>query len=153
MPKPGAPASSLPKCNYFDQMSFLHDKTINHPLESNVGIPLNEIAFSKETAPVQPNEVIYIQTETPIASPALSSPSSNTNFEIPVAKKPREKRKRNDDVTGQTSQILEQIDSIEMELRKNQDDENEDSLFCRSLKPTLKKLPQKKHKLAKIKIS
>ena len=149
MPKPGAPASSLPKCNYFDRMSFLHDKTINHPSESNVGIPLNEIAFSKETAPVQPNEVIYIQTETPIASPALSSQSSNTN----VAKKPREKRGRNDDVTWQTSEILEQIGSIEMELRKNQDDENEDSLFCRSLKPTLKKLPPKKHKLAKIKRS
>ena len=148
----GAPASSLPKCNFFDQMSFLHDKTINVPSESNVSIPLNEIAFTKETAPVQPNESFYIEPETPIASTALSSPSSNTNFEIPAAKRPREKRKRSDDVTGQTSQILEQI-GCRMELRKNQDDENEDSLFCRSLKPTLKKLPPKKNKLAKIKIS
>ena len=63
------------------------------------------------------------------------------------------KRKRSDDTTGQTSQILEQIGSIKMDLKKNQDDDNEDSLYCRSLVPPLQKLPPRKNKLAKIKIS
>ena len=34
--KSGAPASSLPKCNYFEVMRFLHDKTANKPTESNL---------------------------------------------------------------------------------------------------------------------
>ena len=34
--KSGAPASALPKCNYFEVMQFLHDKTANKPTESNL---------------------------------------------------------------------------------------------------------------------
>ena len=155
MQKSGAPASSLPKCNYFEQMSFLHDKTMNRPSESNVSIPLNEVVPMNETATIELSDATLIQSLTPVASPAtpLSTSSSSTNFEVPSTKKPREKRKRSDDTTGQTSQILEQIGSIEMELKKNQDDDNEDSLYCRSLVPTLQKLPPRKNKLAKIKIS
>ena len=37
--KSGAPASSLPKCNYFEVMRFLHDKTANKPTESNLCLP------------------------------------------------------------------------------------------------------------------
>ena len=111
-----------------------------------------------ETAPIELSDAILTQSLTPVASPAttatpLSTSSSSTNFEVPSTKKPREKRKRSDDTTGQTSQILEQISSIEMELKKNQDDDNEDSLYCRSLVPPLQKLPPRKNKLAKIKIS
>ena len=37
--KSGAPASSLPKCNYFEVMRFLHGKTANKPAESNLCLP------------------------------------------------------------------------------------------------------------------
>ena len=39
--KSGAPASSWPKCNYFEVMRFLHEKTINKPTESNLCLPDN----------------------------------------------------------------------------------------------------------------
>ena len=151
MQKSGAPASSLPKCNYFDQMSFLHGKTMNRYSESNVSIPMNDI---NETASMELSDAIFSRSETPIASPPtpLSTSSSSANFEAPPTKKPREKRKRNEDTAGPKSQILEQLGSIEMELKKNEEDDNEDWLFCKSLVPTLKKLPPRKNKLAKIKI-
>ena len=37
--KSGAPASSLLKCNYFEVMRFLHDRTANKPTESNLCLP------------------------------------------------------------------------------------------------------------------
>lgn len=124
---------------------------MNRPSESNVFIPANEMVTINETSPTALSDAIFTQSQTPIPSPAASS-SSSTNFEVPSVKKAREKRKRSDD-TARTSQILEQIGSIETELLKNQEDDNEDSLYCRSLIPTLKKLPPRKNKLAKIKIS
>ena len=36
MTKAGATASSLPKCKYFDEMAFLHEKSCNRPSESNL---------------------------------------------------------------------------------------------------------------------
>ncbi len=155
MQKSGAAASSLPKCNYFDQMSFLHDKTLNLPTESNVSIPVNEAMAVNEIAPAELGDAIFTELQTPVVSPAtpLSSSSSSTNFEVPTAKKHREKRKRADDNTEQRNKILEQISSIDTELKNNQEDDNEDSLFCKSLVPTLRKLPPRKNKLAKIRIS
>ena len=41
MSKSGAAPSSLPKCKYFEQMRFLHDKTANRPTDSNI-IPVSE---------------------------------------------------------------------------------------------------------------
>ena len=35
----GAAASTLPKCKFFEQMAFLHEKIANKATESNVGIP------------------------------------------------------------------------------------------------------------------
>ena len=155
MQKSGAPASSLPKCNYFHQMSFLHDKTRNRPSESNMSITLNDMVPVNETAPTQLRDEILTQSLTPVASPAtpLSTSFSSTNFDVPSTKNPREKRKRSDDTARQRSKILEQIGSIETELKRNQEDDREDSLYCRSLIPTLQKLPPRKNKLAKIKIS
>eukprot|EP00112_Aurelia_sp_Birch-Aquarium-sp1_P000819 Seg10781.1 transcript_id=Seg10781.1/GoldUCD/mRNA.D3Y31 product="hypothetical protein" protein_id=Seg10781.1/GoldUCD/D3Y31 len=125
---------------------------MNRPSESNVLIPVNGMVTIDETAPIELSDAIFIQSQTPIPSP-LSTSSCSTNFEVPSTKKPREKRKRSDDTTERTSHILEQIGSIETELKKSQEDDNEDSLYCRSLIPTLKKLPPRKNKLAKIKIS
>ena len=34
-----APASSLPKCNYFEVIQSLHDKAANKPTESNLCLP------------------------------------------------------------------------------------------------------------------
>ena len=37
--KSRAPASSLSKCNYFEVMQFLYDKTANKPTECNLRLP------------------------------------------------------------------------------------------------------------------
>ena len=44
MKKSGAAAFSLPKCKYFDKMSFLHDKSCNRPSESNLQLQSTFIA-------------------------------------------------------------------------------------------------------------
>ena len=36
MTKSGAAASALPRCRYFEQMAFLHEKTTNRPTDSNL---------------------------------------------------------------------------------------------------------------------
>ena len=38
----GAAACALPRCQYFEEMRFLHENTINLPTESNVSNNLNE---------------------------------------------------------------------------------------------------------------
>ena len=140
---------------FFHQISFLHDKTRNRPSESNVSIPFNDMVPMNEAAPTELSDEILTQLLTPVASPAtpLSTSSSSTNFDVPSTKNPREKRKRSDDTARQRSKILEQIGSIETELKRNQEDDSGDSLYCRILIPTIQKLPPRKNKLAKIKIS
>ena len=39
MTRSGAAASTLPKCKFFEQMAFLHEKSANKATESNVDIP------------------------------------------------------------------------------------------------------------------
>ena len=62
MSKSGAAASSLPKCKYFEQMTFPHDKTANRPTDSNI------IPVSKET--------FWSDVCDPIAATASSVPTT-----------------------------------------------------------------------------
>jgi hypothetical protein len=43
MTKSGAAASSLPRCKYFEQMKFLHEKTSNQATESNLTYSQNSV--------------------------------------------------------------------------------------------------------------
>ena len=51
----GAAASQLPRCAYFEEMRFLHDKTSNLPTESNVPstLPLHQPAVVPHS-PINP---------------------------------------------------------------------------------------------------
>ncbi len=49
--KSGAGAQKLYKCQYFEQLMFLHEKTANKTTESNVTIITNENANQSNTAP------------------------------------------------------------------------------------------------------
>ena len=60
----GAKASILPKCKYFEQMAFLHEKTGNKPTESNV---LN----------VGTPSIVLSNTDVNI--PPVTSPASSTS--------------------------------------------------------------------------
>lgn len=150
MTKSGAAASSLPKCNYFDQMAFLLEKApMNLPTESNVLIPKPSsnacigIDLNVEPIPTPSTNNLF----TPPQSPLVHTENGN---ETVLA--PREKRKKSNE-SCERDKILKEINTIEKELRISERDECEDTLFCRSLVPTLRKLSAKKNKIAKIKIS
>ncbi|XP_057295971.1 uncharacterized protein LOC130624932 [Hydractinia symbiolongicarpus] len=149
MTKSGAAASSLPKCNYFEQMSFLYERApMNFPTESNVRIQSKENTeqtCSKESVDQPPDVDLF----TPPQSPIILNKITDNGSATVTAK--REKRKRSENAEG--NRILKELDAIEKELKAGDKEECEDSLFSRSLVPTLRKLSAKKNKMEKIKIS
>ena len=65
----GAAASTLPKCKFFEQMAFLHEKSANKATESNVDIPA------------------HYQTEHFVGSSSLCSPSFSGDIPASHSKK------------------------------------------------------------------
>ena len=117
MSRSGAASCDLPKCQYFDQMAFLHEKSANKPTESNLSDSLGNSFF------------VEVTKQTP---------------------KPVRKRQRETQETALT-QSLEDCDKL---LKTAMVEENdEDSLYCRSLIPIMRELPKRQKRLAKIKIS
>ena len=134
----GAAASSLPKCRFFDQMAFLHEKSANKSTESNVtvNIPTSEVISAPSCS-----EDNYFPLNSPTSS--LSSSSGST-------KPPSSKRKKNSIETSLTKSLMECDDALK---NISAEDKNEDSLFCKSLIPILKDLPLQKRRYAKVKMS
>ena len=141
MLKSGAAATSLPKCNYFEQMAFLHEKTVNRPTESNLCSPSPGEQFM---------ENMYMGN-------VLSSPSSDVfsppPSPVPITKKAEKRKRGKSEEDDSISRIEKTIDNIDVELKKTDQEEDEDTLFCKSLISTFRKLPPRKNKLARIKIS
>ena len=132
--KSGAAAVTLPKCQYFDQMAFLHEKSANQPTDSNLPsataacnvLPAEDCRFSQ------------------------LSPSGSVSS-VENSRKTPQRKKRRADTTEALSQSLADCDEL---LRKSINEENdEDVLYCRSLVPIMRELPKKQKRLAKIKIS
>ena len=49
MTKSGAPASVLPKCKYFEQMRFLHEKKAKRNTETNLELPIHSPSTTQHT--------------------------------------------------------------------------------------------------------
>ena len=133
----GAPARELPKCQLFDQMAFLCEMSANKPTESNLPLMIDPLGspFSEDSVitPPSPSSIGEVITETPIR------PSQ-----------PSRKRKKE----SQASALTQSIEECDIMLKKTIEGENdEDSLYCRSLIPIMRELPKKKKRLAKIKFS
>ena len=133
----GAPARELPKCQLFDQMAFLCEMSANKPSESNLPLMIDPLGspFSEDSVitPPSPSSIGEVITETRIR------PSQ-----------PSRKRKKE----SQASALTQSIEECDVMLKKTIEGENnEDSLYCRSLIPIMRELPKKKKRLAKIKIS
>ena len=79
MPRSCAAAVSLPKCQYFDQMVFLHEKSVNKVTEANLSQPST---FSAE-----------VLTEENQCSPLSSTCSSNSSNFDTSKKSTRNKKK------------------------------------------------------------
>ena len=130
--KSGAPASSLPKCSYFETMRFLHDRTANLPTESNV----------------------QLDSQIDVINAAPKDVCTDFN-KTPLQQKQSIKRKINESARVNQAQteaaLISQLKKVDDALQEQ--DYCEDSLYCKSLIPIMRQLPLKKKRLAKIKIS
>ena len=132
--KSGATASKLPKCKFFEQMAFLHEKTGNKPTQSNVNYNLESPEISNLGSP-----------------PSISSFRYETKSVKEPCTTPARKKSKIDTPEADLRKSLVETDLM---IKKSMEQaEDEDSLYCRSLIPILKELPTKKKRLAKIKIS
>ena len=132
--KSGAAASKLPKCKFFEQMAFLHEKTGNQPTQSNVNYNLESPEISNLGSP-----------------PSISSFRYETKSVKEPCTTPARKKSKIDTPEADLRKSLIETDLM---IKKSMEQaEDEDSLYCRSLIPILKELPTKKKRLAKIKIS
>ena len=82
MARSGAAAVKLPKCQYFDQMAFLHEKSASKVTETNLSQPST---FSTD-----------VLTEENRCSP-LSSPCSSNSSNFDTSKKSTKNKKRRTD--------------------------------------------------------
>ena len=132
--KSGAAASKFPKCKFFEQMTFLHEKTGNKPTQSNVNYNLESPEISNLGSP-----------------PSISSFRYETKSVKEPCTTPARKKSKIDTPEADLRKSLVETDLM---IKKSVEQaEDEDSLYCRSLIPILKELPTKKKRLAKIKIS
>jgi len=133
--KSGAAALTLPKCQYFDQMAFLHEKSVNKQTESNLSF---QAAVADVSVDIPPTEEL---------SP-LASPVSTGSFSVKTVQK--RKRRADSSESGLSKSLADCDELIAKSLREEND---EDCLYCRSLIPIMNELPKKQKRLAKIKIS
>ena len=128
-----APASSLPKYNYFEVMRFLHGKTASKPAESNLCLP----------------------NDTPHASQKQNYATTIT--EMSGENRPGKRKNRNPETTQKVTdaELLHQLKKVDAQLEKGlrESEDCENALYCKRLVPIMKALPLKKKRLAKIKIS
>ena len=135
MTRSGAAAATLPKCKYFEQMAFLHEKSANKPTHSNLS--------TTDAGFVLPaGEPFLLQS-------SVSSPCSNSTAVKRKIKTEPKKAKCVDLTESDLNQSLIDCDNM---IKKSLA-EDEDSLYCRSLIQIFKDLPKKKERLAKIQIS
>ncbi|XP_028418615.1 uncharacterized protein LOC114544599 [Dendronephthya gigantea] len=154
MTRSGATASCLPMCRYFEQMAFLYGCVGNRPTESNLNAILSP-----------PADTITVEGSSSGCTPTKDVPTTSTRMQTTEAarahKRPlsselfstnRSGNRMNRDVVE--LMLLKQLtDSDAMYKKMTEEDDDEDSLYCRSLVPIMKGLPDKKRRLAKIKIS
>ena len=132
MIKSGAAASSILKCKYFDEKTFLHEKSCNRPSESNLQ--------SQSTIISPPPSPVY----------AKSQEKNKANTMSQVSGLSSKKRK----VDETEVHLMKQLSDTDNDIKKLlTESESEDSLCCWSLVPMLEMLPLKKKRLSKIRIS
>lgn len=145
--KSGVAASRLSKCKFFDQLSFLRDKTSNKPTESNVTIPyLESLDTSNVPSPSS------CESDAPLSAEKSTSKRKLLSTEFPNSGNCAKSRA----VFAHTVDSMLVKTLQDMNKGENsppvQLGEDEDSLYCRSLIPVFRELPLKKKRLAKLKI-
>ena len=164
----GAARHALPKCKYFDSLLFIHDKISNHDTTSNIVIP---------SSPHETNFDIQSPMSSPISLTSPSTPNSNSSIRSThnmgtVQKKrshPDENstrnvkcdRKKGQEVTQRldvlTLDYLERAEKfqkqqLESSVAENNDENDSDLLFFKSLLSSMKSLTKRNNRIARKKI-
>ena len=127
----GAAGSTLPKCQFFDQIAFLHEKSGNKPTESNM------------QSPEDSQDVIVMESR---SSRCVDSLNANENISTaPQAKR----RKKLDAAELKLSKSLAGGDEMFLKCMTDQ----KDALYCYSLVSIMRDLPKRQKRYTKIRIS
>ena len=149
----GAATDSLPKCKYFDQLLFIHDKVKNRETESNVNLgDSNEEQEQSSTESICTMQTNPSRSSTPTTKRANSDEMDGLYYTPTSAK------------TSKRNELSMQVDAM---LVKSLNDlkepapiqptivdhtEDADTHFCKSIIELLKSFAPKQNRLAKMKI-
>ena len=137
MPRSCAAAVNLPKCQYFDQMVFLNEKSVNKVTEANLSNLRRSLErfFQNRT-----NVLHFLVLAAAIAATLI------------LQRKVQETKKRRTD-SMQPDALRQSLEDCDELIKSNLNDENgEHYLFCWSLFPLLKEFLQREKRRVKIKI-
>lgn len=137
--KSGSAASKVIKCKYFDQLSFMYDKTANKPTESNITITTST---SSSLGP----------TEDQTTEPAPVTKRKSDEAQIKSLKYPKGGPALSMEVDNMLIKTLESMEKEKPSENVDNQNQDPDSLFCRSLIPILQGLPPQKNRLAKLRM-
>lgn len=150
MTKSGAAASSLPRCKYFEQMKFLHEKTSNQATESNLTYSQNSVQQ------VTPSPSATISIPNPSHSTCSSTTTTKrkaSEMSIPPTSSRHGFQKSRQDAIDMA--ILKQLETTDKTINKslaNEETDDEVSHYCKSLIPVISALALRKKRLVMIKI-
>ena len=159
--KSGAAASSLPTCNYYEQMLFLVEGGVgNAQTESNIEYLVTETRNVSENGieePMTPNDNAEVVIATPatkkqkISNERIASEKEAFSSTPKAKKQKMPNQKIGNDVE---TEILKHIESVNDALKENPSEKDRDEvvLFCDGLVPQLRSLPTRKFRRLKLDI-
>ena len=127
MTKSGAAATTLPACNYFNQMLCLIERVVNQPSESNQENMVSECQAPPSIEYKDVNETSFLE---PLCQPS-------------VTKKPRLSTSNKLNEPNLESELRQQLASANECLKETPPKKSEAALFCNSLIHQLESLPEK----------
>jgi len=148
--KSGAGASKTPSCKHFEALLFLKDTLVSRNPESNL---MEQPFMSPPPSPRFPSTKNSFHSQLTEFDVACPSPP---NSSVPTPKRQRSEKakcaeERRDKIDLMLVEALQKPSTSNMEKNVDPND-NGDLLFCQSLVPSLRALPAKKNRLAKIDI-
>ena len=133
----GASYTNLPNGKYCDQLALLHDKISSHQAESNVTL---------ESSPLEST----FQPECAITESLPKESHAKRKDDEPLyGKGERAKQELGSAVDAMLFSHIKEMSKNEIKDKESSNNEDADSLFCRSCVATLKRLPPKKNSKAK----
>ena len=135
MTRSGAGASKLPRCKLFNELQFLKDGVSNRNTDSNVCF--DETIFSN-------SEASFLG---PLTSPNEVREDSERSYKIKSSKK-----KTSTPASKPMRDIEDRLVTALENKPQQKEEYDADVMFVKSLVPILKKLPDKKNRMAKIEL-